>query len=203
MLRVRINGQFVDFNLANTQRFTELVELIKASIDPEHMITQIHLDGRELNDEEWSMNVTQLPGEVLEIESGNPEDYVAERLQDASRVVRSCYFEFRDARKGFQDGDMQTGNKRLKIAVETLRAFFEWYGTLVQLVSEAKRAKLDITPEVNDISETCKKICQQQLYQSWWALGESLEKELEPKLDKLEDACRKAAREVQASQAAA
>jgi hypothetical protein len=55
---------------------------------------------------------------------------------------------------------------------------------------------------VTEISETCKKICQQQLYQSWWALGESLEKELEPKLDKLEDACRKAAREVQMTNAA-
>ena len=34
------------------------------------------------------------------------------------------------------------------------------------------------------------KMSQQQLYQSWWALGETLEKELEPKLDKLEDFCR-------------
>lgn len=202
MFRVRINGQFTDFDVTNVQRFTELVELIKASIDPEHMITQILLDGRELNDDEWVMNVAQIQGAVLEIETGHPEDYVSERLQDASRVVRSCYFEFRDARKGFQDGDMQAGNRRLKIAVETLRAFFEWYGTLTQLVSDAKRAKLDITPQVNDISDTCKKICQQQLYQSWWALGESLEKELEPKLDRLEDACRKAAREVQSNNAA-
>jgi hypothetical protein len=202
MFRVRINGQFTDFDMSSIQRFTELVELIKASIDPEHMITQILVDGRELNDDEWASSVSQIQGDVLEIETGHPEEYVAERLQDASRVVRSCYFEFRDARKGFQDGDMLTGNKRLKVAVDTLRAFFEWYGTLVQLVSDSKRAKLDITPQVNDISDTCKKICQQQLYQSWWALGESLEKELEPKLDKLEDACRKAAREVQPTAAA-
>ena len=32
---------------------------------------------------------------------------------------------------------------------------------------------------------------QQQLYQSWWAIGETLEKDLEPKLDALEDQCRK------------
>jgi hypothetical protein len=202
MFRVRINGQFTDFDMSAIRRFTELVELIKASIDPEHMITQILLDGRELNDEEWAANVSQLQAEVLEIETGHPEEFVAERLQDASRVVRSCYFEFRDARKGFQEGDMMGGNRRLKVAVDTLRAFFEWYGTLVQLVSDAKREKMDITPQVNEISDTCKKICQQQLYQSWWALGESLEKELEPKLDKLEDACRKAAREVQPTVAA-
>jgi len=196
MLRVRINGEYTDVNCTSVPRFTDLIELLKVSIDPEHMMTSILIDGRELSDEEWSQSTAQLSGEVLDIQTGLPENYVADRIQDASRVVRSCFFEFRDARKGFQDGDMVTGNKRLKSAVDTLRAFFEWYGTLLQLVPTPKRSKLDITPQVQEISETCKKICQQQLYQSWWALGESLEKELEPKLDKLEDFLRKFERQV-------
>jgi hypothetical protein len=198
MMRVRINGQYTDINCASVPRFVDLIELLKVSIDPEHMMTSILIDGRELSDEEWSQNTEQLRGEVLDVQTGFPDAYVADRIQDASRVVRSCFFEFRDARKGFQDGDMMTGNQRLKSAVDTLRAFFEWYGTLLQLVPTPKRSKLDITPQVQEISDTCKKICQQQLYQSWWALGESLEKELEPKLDKLEDVCRRAARDVQA-----
>jgi hypothetical protein len=199
MVRVSINGRFEEMNLENVPRFTDLLELVKSQIDPEHMITSILLDGRDLTDEEWSQTVAELRGNHLELQTGHPDAYVSEKMQDASRVVRSCFFEFRDARKGFQDGDTVNGNKRLKVAVDTLKAFFDWYGTLVQLVSETKRDKLDITPQVTDISETCKKICQQQLYQSWWALGESLEKELEPKLDKLEDACRRAAKEVQIS----
>lgn len=197
MLRVRINGKYTDINCTSVARFTDLIELLKMSIDPEHMMTSILIDGRELSDEEWSQSTAQLTGEVLDIETGLPEDYVVDRIQDASRVVRSCFLEFRDARKGFQDGDAVTGNKRLKSAVDTLRAFFEWYGTLLQLVPTPKRSKLDITPQVQEISETCKQICQQQLYQSWWAVGESLEKELEPKLDKLEDVCRRAARDIQ------
>jgi hypothetical protein len=202
MLRVRINGNLTDVNCSAVPRFMDLIELIKVSIDPEHMMTSILIDGRELSDEEWSQGTAQLNGEILDVQTGRPEDYVADRIQDASRVVRSCFFEFRDARKGFQDGDMITGNKRLKSAVDTLRAFFEWYGTLLQLVPTPNRSKLDITPQVQEISETCKKICQQQLYQSWWALGESLEKDLEPKLDKLEDACRRAARDIQPTAAA-
>jgi hypothetical protein len=197
MIRVSVNGSYEQINLENVPRFTDLLELIKSQIDPEHMITSILLDGRDLSDEEWGQKVSELRGETLAVLTGHPDLYVSEKMQDASRVVRSCFFEFRDARKGFQDGDTIAGNKRLKVAVDTLKAFFDWYGTLVQLVSEPKRPKLDITPQVSEITETCKKICQQQLYQSWWALGESLEKELEPKLDKLEDACRKAAREVQ------
>jgi hypothetical protein len=199
MVRVSINSQVANLDLTNIIKFTDLLELVKTRIDPEHMITAITIDGRELTDDEWSQSLSQLHGEYLELLTGHPDNYVTEKLQDASRVVRSCFFEFRDARKGFQDGDTVSGNKRLKVAVDTLRAFFDWYGTLVQLVSETKRGRLDISPQVTEISETCKKICQQQLYQSWWALGESLEKELEPKLDKLEDACRRAAREIQAS----
>jgi hypothetical protein len=83
----------------------------------------------------------------------------------------------------------------LKIAVDTLRAFFEWYGTLMQLVPEGERTRIDISSQVREISEICKRICQQQLYQSWWALGESLEKELEPQLDRLEDTCRRTAKQ--------
>jgi hypothetical protein len=184
--------------MASVPRFTDLLEFIKSQIDPDHMITSLLLDGTELTDDQWNQNVATLIGDTLDVVTGHPESYVADRMQDASRVVRSCFYEFRDARKGFQDGDTVTGNKRLKVAVDTLKAFFEWYGTLVQLVSETKRERLDISPQVLEISESCKKICQQQLYQSWWALGESLEKDLEPKLDKLEDACRRVARDVQA-----
>jgi hypothetical protein len=197
MLKIRINSEFTDIDATDVARFADLVELIKASIDPEHMITFIQIDGREVTDDEWVKSVSQISGDVLDVKTGNPEEYVADRIQDASTVVRSCFLEFRDARKGFQDGDMQAGNKRLKVAVDTLRAFFEWYGTLLQLVPEIKRDRLDISTQVQDISETCKKICQQQLYQSWWALGESLEKDLEPKLDKLEDVCRRVARDIQ------
>jgi hypothetical protein len=197
MIRVKVNGNYWDVAVSSINRFTDLIELIKAQIDPEHMITAVLIDGRELSDEDWSRAVSALTGDTLEIETGRPEQYVADRIQEASSVVRAVFHEFRDARKAFQDGDTNVGNKRLKVAVDTLKAFFEWYGTIVQLVSETKREKLDISSQVVEISETCQKICQQQLYQSWWALGESLEKDLEPKLDRLEDACRRAAKEVQ------
>ena len=202
MVQVRVNGQALTAPVDRIASFADLIELVKSSIDPEHMVTLIQLDGRDLQDAEWSMSPAQLQGAYLDFMSGRPEVYVAERLQDASSVVRSCFFEFRDARKGFQDGDNATGNKRLKTAVDTLKAFFEWYGTLLQLVPDAARSKLDISEEVVSISETCKKICQQQLYQSWWALGESLEKDLEPKLDRLEDTCRKVARDAQQTMSA-
>lgn len=190
MKSVMINGAESTVRSDNVPRVVDLIELIKANIDPDHMITRILLDGRELEEKEWFANPGQFGTSIFEIETGTPADYVADRLGKAADVVRACFMDFRDARKFFQSGDMTAGNKKLVVAVNTLKAFFEWYGSLLELVPVIDRTKFDITPQVLELSESCKKICQQQLYSSWWALGETLEKELEPKLDKLEDFCR-------------
>lgn len=201
MFKLRINGVESDLVTDGTMKFTDFIELVKATIDPEHMITAIYLDDAALSVEEWSRNVNQVQGAILDIITGSPVQYLNDRLEESSGFVRSCFFAFREARKDFQDGDMNSGNKKLKVAVDNLKAFFEWYGTLVELAKEENKTRLDLSPQVKEITEVCKRICQQQLYQSWWALGESLEKDLEPKLDKLEDACRKAAKLVQAAAA--
>ena len=194
MVNVRINGEESSVGGETTAKVTDLVELIKSVIDPEHMITSILINGRDLAEDEWYSTVNQLGTSIIEVETGTPEEFVADRLSKSSDVVRACYIEFRDARKGFQEGDMSAGNQKLVTAVNTLKAFFEWYKTLITLVPEEKREYFNMEKQIGEISEVCKRICQQQLYQSWWALGESLEKDLEPKLDELEDFCRKAPR---------
>ncbi|MCB0310314.1 MAG: hypothetical protein KDD42_03710 [Bdellovibrionales bacterium] len=194
MVEVRINGETSQIKADNLPRMSDLIELIKNWIDPDHMITQILLDGRDLEDAEWTAPLGQYETAILEIETGTPQSFVDSRLGQASEVLKACYFEFRDARKFFQSGDMQTGNRLLVKAVNTLQAFFEWYSTILELVPVEGRNRYDITKPVTEISEICKKICQQQLYQSWWALGEAIEKELEPKIDALEDICRGFAR---------
>lgn len=194
MVSVRINGEESQIRGDGLPKIADLVELIKTMIDPDHMITGILLNGRDLEEEEWTANPGNMGTAIIEIETGTQAEFVTERMKSASDVVRACYMEFRDARKKFQDGDMQGGNQAMVRAVNTTRAFFEWYATIFELVPADQKTRYDINPQVAEISEVCKRICQQQLYQSWWALGESLEKDLEPRLDKLEDFCRKATR---------
>lgn len=196
MISVRINGEDAPLRTDGLSKIADIVELIKANIDPEHMITDILLNGKELQDEDWLGTTAKYGTAVIEVHTGTPESFVTERMSQASHVVQSCYLQFREARKAFQDGDMQTGNQRLVQAVNTAKAFFDWYATIVELAPKDKRSMYDINPQVSEISTICKNICQQQLYQSWWALGETLEKQLEPKLDKLEDHLRKFARAV-------
>ena len=194
MVAVRINGEDSSVRGDGLPRVTDLVELIKSVIDPDHMITGILVNGRDLDESEWEAPVSQFGTSIIEVETGTPESFVTSRLAQSADIVRSCFIEFRDSRKSFQDGDTNGGNQKLVRAVTSLKAFFEWYSTLLTLLPESGRGGYDINAHASEVSEICKRICQQQLYQSWWALGESLEKELEPKLDKLEDFCRKAAR---------
>lgn len=194
MVSIRLNGSESPIRTEGLSRISDLVELIKSMIDPEHMITGILLNGRDLDDAEWEMSPSQFTTSILEVETGTPEQFVAERMSQASDIVKTCYYEFRDARKAFQDSNMQEGNQCLIKATNILKAFFEWYGTMVELVPADKRERFDISKQTVEITDVCKQICQQQLYQSWWALGETLEKELEPRLDRLEDFCRKANR---------
>ena len=198
MVAVRVNGSESGVSPGRLQKLTDLIELIKSQIDPNHMITAIRIDGRELEEHEWSSSLGQFETNILEIETDTPESFVAARIEKSPEVVRSMHLLFRDSRKGFQSGDMSLGNRRMIEAVNTSRAFFEWYNSLLHLMPEANRAKFDINPQVAEISDVCKRICQQQLYQSWWALGETVEKELEPKLERLEDTLRTIRRQTMA-----
>lgn len=192
MIRVTINGSVTPLNLSGIGQVTELVELVKAVIDPEHMISQILFNGRELQDHEWNGALTQIGEGIFEVETSLPSAYVGIRLKDAPDIVNTCFLQFREARKYFQEGKLQDGNMALVQSVGTLREFFNWYCTLIELLPSEKKAILDLSNNMNQLAEVCKNICQQQLYQSWWALGESIKQDLEPKLDELEDSVRKA-----------
>ena len=190
MVQVRINGEDAPIQAGNCSQMGEIVELIKTVIDPDHMITTILLDGKDFEDNDWTLPTNQLETAIIEVETGEPKEFVSMRLSRCSDIVQGCFLEFRGARQKFQDGKSVEANQQLVGAVQALQAFFQWYGTLLELLPEGERADYDLTKEIEDLSETCKGICQQQLYQSWWALGESIQQKLEPQLDQLEQRCR-------------
>lgn len=191
MVAVRINGDETNLQCGPSARFTELVELVKSIIDPDHIITDICVDGRDLSEGEWQGPVAQFGTAIVEVQTGRIDDYVRAKMASTPEIVNDLFLLFRQARKLFQSGSSFEGNQALGEAVRAAKAFFEWYSSMIQLVPAHEQSAYDIEKQVVEIGETCKKICQQQLYQSWWALGETIEKDLEPKLDKLETFCRK------------
>jgi hypothetical protein len=190
MITVKLNGDESHLKVKGLDKIWEIVELVKGSIDPEHMITGILINGRELEDNEWHYETSQFGTAILEVETGTPESFIQDRISRASSIVNACFNQFRDARKSFQSGDTQQGNQMLVTAVGTLKAFFEWYTTLGELMPAEQSSKFDLSEKAEGLAEVCKQITQLQMYQSWWALGETIKDKLEPKLDELEDFCR-------------
>jgi hypothetical protein len=190
MISIIINSEPVSLNYQGLENFTDLVELIKSYIDPDHMITQLELDGDQISDEIWRNNISDITGKSLNVVTGNPTQYVADQIARTPLAIQACYLQFRDARKTFQQGDTATGNKKLIIATDTLKAFFDWYIVILQLAPTHLREIINLESKAGEILSVCKNICQLQMYRSWWALGESLKNDLEPKLDSLEDHCR-------------
>ncbi len=191
MESIRINGEeWSNAPRENMMKMTELVELIKSSIDPDQIITGLLINGRELDETDWNSCISNYATNVLEVETDTVDNYIQDRISVAPNIVTQCFMQVRKARKLFQNGDSFDANKKLSESVTSLKAFFNWYATLQNIMSENQKRQYCIDDQVEKIYDTCKKVCQQQLYQSWWALGELLEKELEPELDALEDVLR-------------
>ncbi|RMD87403.1 MAG: hypothetical protein D6808_01475 [Candidatus Dadabacteria bacterium] len=191
MLQIKINGESSQLNGTGLPTLADVVELIKGSIDPAHIITNLQINGRDLTESDWNSSPSRLETEILEVETCTPEQFVDERMEIAASLVENTYILFRSARQAFQAGDMEEGNRCLMAAVNDLKAFFEWYNALLQIMPESERSSYTISQHIDEISEICKEICQQQVYQSWWALGNSIRDKLEPALDKLECFLRK------------
>ena len=190
MIAIRINGSESPVRSEGMSRIADVIELIKSSIDPEHMITRLVSDGREFDETVWNASTNQFQTSVIEVETDTPETYIEERMKAAPDVVRYCLQSFADSRAAFEQGDSFEGNRILGEAVDTFNAFCQWYGSLTELVPVDLRPNFSLNSNVEGIGEICKRICQQQLYQSWWALSETMKNELEPALAELEEKLR-------------
>jgi len=187
MFQIQLNGQQSGLKASTLPRMTDVVELIKSSIDPTHVITALRINGRDLTESEWIAAPTQFSStDILEVVTTTPQEFLRDRTEATPNLIENTFILFRSARQSFQAGMNDEGNKILMIGVRDLKAFFEWYGLLQAVVPAADKAKYDITKQVTELTTICHEICQQQMYQSWWALGKTIQEKLEPVLDSLE-----------------
>ncbi|MDZ4785474.1 MAG: hypothetical protein SGJ02_05295 [bacterium] len=187
MLQIRVNGQSSPYKAGSLPKITDVIELIKGSIDPAHIITGLRINGRDLTEGEWQSSPTQFcETDILEVDTGTTEQFLSERLAVTPNLLENIYILFRSCRQSFQAGSMEEGNRIMVTGVNDLKAFFEWYCMLLRMVPAESKGKYDIKPQLDELTTICRDICQQQLYQSWWALATTIQERLEPALDKLE-----------------
>lgn len=190
MITVQVDGTSMLTDVGSMNTMGELIELVKASIDPDSIITSLSISGNELSDSDWQAPLSTHRGQTLEVTTGSRDEYVNERLQMASTLVRRIAQEFSEAATFYQKSDWPQGNNTFAVAVEDLLAFVNWYDSILLVDEEKLEAnRTEFKQGVDQLQSTCEELLQQQLYNSWWALGETINTKLCDQLGRLEAFC--------------
>lgn len=190
MIQVQIDGAPLTADIGAMNNMGDLLELVKATIDPDSIITSIEFNGESLNEGDWSLPLSAHRGRVLEIRTGTKQAYLLERVSLAPDIVEKISEEFRIAGDAYRSGQMPAGNTQLSTAVDDLGAFVNWYSSLLSMdVGTMGSSKTDFHGQVDLLRTICEQILQQQLYNSWWVLAETISTRLNPKLDEIKTLC--------------
>lgn len=191
MVSVLVNGEEHFAGQSDAKSMGDLIELVKASMDPEVMITSINLSGEKLVDQDWSRSVSSLDGEVVQILTGDPEDFVTERISTSADVISHIIAQMEEASRFFEVSASFEGSEKFKEAIDEFQAFLGWFNTLFALKTNALAGKeLQFSAYVNEMTQTSEELLQLQLHQSWWAISETIKKGLVPQLGVLREFCR-------------
>lgn len=190
MITVQVDGTAMLTEIGDMKTLGDLVELIKATIDPDAIITSLSFGGDVLNDRDWVSPLVTHTGRTLEVTTGSKRTFLADRLKTAEFFIDQIISEFLEASSLYQNGNFEKGNSSFATAVEDLLAFVNWYNSLLLVDEQGMQSQLaEFENHVNVIKKTCEQLLQQQLYQSWWVLAETVKTRLKPLLDDLRAYC--------------
>ena len=193
MIAVNVNGKPLGADVSAIRTMGELIELVKVTIDPDVIIAGLSLNGRELTEADWRSTLASLGDATLDVVTGSKEGFLNDRLEVASIYIDRIRDEFSKVQQLFRQGVTADSHSKLGAAVQDLKAFVDWYETLVQMMpGDSSQFRDTFHEQVRRITDVCEQILQQQLYRAWWALAETIERKLDPELDRLKGFCLKA-----------
>ncbi|MCB0359477.1 MAG: hypothetical protein KDD44_07565 [Bdellovibrionales bacterium] len=194
MVTVRINGEESLPSIDRIGTMGDLVEFVKANIDPDEIIVGLQLQGKDLSDADWRVPLSVQGDAVLDVTTGTRGEYLDDRLKSAPEILEAIVTQLAESREFFQNGNNERGNELFSKTADDMRAFFGWYSSVLSLLPDhADQHTEAMNQVVEAVGETCEKLVQQQLYHSWWALGETIESRLEPQLGELRAICERLA----------
>ncbi len=190
-MNVTIDGQKFGLDLSRMHMIGELVELIKATIDPDSIITSLSLDGRPLSDADWKTSLSAFAGRTLEVSTGGKDAYINERLRAADAYLGQIAAQFSEVSQLYLNGAAEEANRRFGMPLNDLVAFVDWYASVLAMAPEKFGVQQDeYRKRIEAIKETCDSIVQQQMFQAWFIVGETLRTKLIPALEELAQFCR-------------
>ncbi|MCC6931772.1 MAG: hypothetical protein IT292_00750 [Deltaproteobacteria bacterium] len=188
MITVMVNGSQLPLQLDGVRTMGELVEVIKMNIDPDSVISAMTIGGRDLVEADWRAPLSVHGTALLEIDTATRGEFLKERLIQAPTLIGKVIQSFINSRDSFRSGEQNGGYQQMGQAVKDFNAFIKWYDVILEYNPALKQSyHTQVVPLINELTRICEQLIQQQLYNSWWAIGETLEKQLEPTLKRLQE----------------
>jgi hypothetical protein len=189
-MQVTVDGKNFAFDSSTVRTVGELIELVKATIDPDLMVSSILLGEHDLSDSDWQVPLAVHGTAQLRVQTSSRQSFVEERLSLAGTLIDKIASQFESVSSLLKKGDVRSGNTALSGAVEDLRAFVTWYNTILQLLpTEQALVAQKFQTSVGGMLDVCEKMLQQQLYRAWWAVAETIETKLLPEIAQLKASC--------------
>ncbi|MCB0345919.1 MAG: hypothetical protein KDD66_12440 [Bdellovibrionales bacterium] len=190
MVRVKINGEQELSDIGTINTMADLVELIKAQIDPDSIITSLVLEGKELSDADWRVPLSVQGDAMLEVTTGSKEDYVSERLSQAGGYLEQIAEQLQVSAQLFRQGSNEDANNSFSQSMDDLKAFFNWYSAVLQVLAETAEQDVNSYSEkITPILQISEEIVQHQLHQSWILMADVIDGKLVPHLEEIRSFC--------------
>lgn len=195
MIQVKVNEQNLMADVSSLKTLGDIIELVKAMIDPDDIITNMLISGKVIVDADWRSPLTAFQNDTLEFSTGDRNEYVRQRFHAAEGFVSHIIEEFSRAADIYKQGASENANQTLAYSVDDLLAFINWYMSILAFFPHGMEKETEeFDSQVKELQVICEKIVQQQMFYSWWALGEMLKTELIPQLVSLKEFCIKVAK---------
>ena len=190
MITVKVDGRELSAEIRELKTMGDVIEMVKATIDPDSIITSMSLQGNPLRDSDWRVPLSIHQHSLLEITTGDRTAFVKQRLEAAGSYVMQINTEFEQVSDCYLSALYDQANTQMAKAVDDLLAFINWYLTLLSMEPDKRNEELaEFDQHLQEIRSLCDQILQLQMFQSWKRLGEVLKLDLSPKLAALHDFC--------------
>jgi hypothetical protein len=195
MITVKVDGQPFAADISQIRTMGELVELIKATIDPDTIITSLTFEGRSLSDTDWRLPLNAQKPSTLEVSTGDKSVYLAERLNAADSYLGNIIEGFSSAASLYNAKSVDDANRKFASTVEDLLAFVNWYASMLAMDdTKAQMREGEFDARIRQIKSICDSMLQQQMFHSWAILGDTLQNKLKPELERLREFCQSVAK---------
>ncbi len=179
MVQVFLDNNSLPAEVANLSTVGELVEYVKSTIDQATIIVSLTKDDEPLLDSDWKRSLSSLKDSTVDIKTGSKADFIQTRLNTVKDLVEAIMGDLGNISGLFKANRAMEANQEFSNVLEDLNALMSWMYSILSM--EPDTFTLEITEfsgVVRDLKYACGQMQQQQLFQSWWALGETIDKKV-------------------------